>query len=112
MNDNYTCDNCEFTAPKNEFNDALDLHCRLSAGSTFTDVECPHCNALAYPTEHTPPTTPLNQVSPGNHEEAEAFVHHILNTMLDINLSKKKDKLTSITLALAGYPNGLRQLNG
>lgn len=44
----FICDNCEHIDKHSEMSPAKDLSMRLDDGSEYTDVECPHCGALAY----------------------------------------------------------------
>ncbi len=48
--DAYRCDNCEFTAFEADFLPAKNLSMRLTQGGMYTEVECPHCHALAFAT--------------------------------------------------------------
>lgn len=47
----YTCANCGFSGPRDNFDDAVDLFQRLAPGGIYTDKECPlaNCGALAFP---------------------------------------------------------------
>tara|TARA_A200000159_G_scaffold164942_1_gene197758 strand:+ start:7686 stop:8456 length:771 start_codon:yes stop_codon:yes gene_type:complete len=111
----YTCENCGFTESGAVFEPVMDIEQRFTANTPYTDCECPICGALAYPTqteqeEQTSSTSPIALISDQQTLlAAEAFTAEILSKTLDVNLVKKKDKLTEITLLLAGYPNGKQQ---
>ncbi len=45
----YECQNCGFQDDESKFKEAKDLFERHAPGDTFSDIECPHCGALAFP---------------------------------------------------------------
>mgnify|MGYP006278240515 FL=1 len=47
----YSCDNCSFHAPWAAMRPVRDIHQRCEPGGAYTDRECPHCGALAFPDE-------------------------------------------------------------
>ena len=47
----FTCQNCGYTGPEDEFDAANNIVLRIKIGDPFTNLECRECGALAYPTE-------------------------------------------------------------
>ena len=45
------CQDCNYTAPYEEFRPARDITLRHDIGDTYSDRECPLCGALACPAE-------------------------------------------------------------
>ena len=50
----YRCADCGFMTGQHEFPDAKKLSMRLTPGDTYTDKECPKCEALAFPVDAAP----------------------------------------------------------
>lgn len=58
----YKCDNCDWSGLEEQAVDAEDLPERLTPGCIYTDKECPHCGALAYPYKtQGPPNRTFNR---------------------------------------------------
>lgn len=49
------CANCGFRSPHDGLPQAKDLWQRLTPGEIYTDVECPHCGALCFPSKQYQP---------------------------------------------------------
>lgn len=47
----YVCDSCGCVGLRSGFKDVEDIRQRFEPGDTYTDAECPHCAALAFPKE-------------------------------------------------------------